>query len=67
MKNFIGFHQKIQFSSGFTKSQYIGGNCLKRVAWTVCSFKGVGAWQKRGEGVFEGVDTPMHTIMHLGK
>ena len=24
----------------FTKKQYIGGNCLKRQAWTVCRFKG---------------------------
>ena len=35
------------------KKQYIGGNCLKRGAWTVSRFKR-GAWQKR-EGVFWGV------------
>ena len=50
----------------FTKKQCIGENCLKRGAWTVCRFKGgggrEGAWQKRGGGVFEGVDTPMHTM-----
>ena len=31
---------------GFTKNQYIGGNCLKR-CWTVCRFKGGGLAQKR--------------------
>ena len=32
----------------FTKKQYIGGNCLKK-----------GAWWKRGECFWGGVDTPM--------
>ena len=35
------------FSGGFIKKQYIGGNCLKRRAWTVCKFKG-GLLKKRG-------------------
>ena len=35
----------------FTKNQYIGGNCLKRQAWTVCRFKGGRTWKKRREGV----------------
>ena len=34
------------------------GDCLKRGAWTVCRFKGGGAWQERGGGG----DTPMHTM-----
>ena len=29
------------------------GNCLKRVAWTVFSFRGGGAWQKKERGIFE--------------
>ena len=40
---------------GFPKIQLIGGNFLKRGAWTVSRFKGGGAWQKRGRGIFEGV------------
>ena len=33
------------------KNQYIGGNCLKKGAWTVCRFKGGGgAGGKRGGG-----------------
>ena len=33
-----------------------GGGC------TVCRFRGGGLGRKRGGGVFEGVDTPMHTV-----
>ena len=53
--NIMGGHWKIQFSGrgGSPKKQYIGGNCLKKVAWTVCRFKRVGQ-QRRGDGVFEG-------------
>ena len=47
MKNFnkfgVGVHGKIRvLEGGFTKNQYIGGDCLKRVrgTWTVCRFKG---------------------------
>ena len=29
------------------KNQYVGGNCLKMGAWTVCRFKGVGLEKKR--------------------
>ena len=39
------------FRGGFTKKQYIWGDCVKRGAWTVCRFKG-GAWQKRGGWCF---------------
>ena len=47
MKNFnkfgVGVHGKIRvLEGGFTKNQYTGGDCLKRVrgTWTVCRFKG---------------------------
>ena len=38
----------------------------KGEAWIVYRFKGGGAWQERGCGVFEGwsVDTPMRTMMN---
>ena len=40
MKNFniSGFTERSDFQGGFTKNQYIGGDCLKRGdgAWTVC-------------------------------
>ena len=39
---------------GVTKNQYIGGDCLKMGAWTVCRFKRVGAWQERGGWCFRG-------------
>ena len=29
----------ILMGGGFTKNQYIGGDCLKREAWTICRFK----------------------------
>ena len=36
-------------------------------AWTVCRFRGGGAWQKKRGGIFEGgglgVDTPMHSMV----
>ena len=34
-------------------------------AWTVCWFKGGGAWQEIGGGVFEGVETPMPAMIIL--
>ena len=37
---------------GVTKNQYIGGNCLKRWAWTLCRFRGGGLAKKRGGVVF---------------
>ena len=53
------------FSGGFIKKQYIGGNCLKRRAWTVCKFKG-GLLKKRGVMFLKGgVDTPIHTMITL--
>ena len=38
-KNLVPFKRWDGVNS-FTKNQYIGGNCLKRQAWTVCRFKG---------------------------
>ena len=45
-------HWKIHFlrkgeGGGHKKKQYVGDNCLRRGAWTVCRFKGGGTWQKR--------------------
>ena len=54
--NVFGVHGKIQvLEGGFSKNQYIWGDCLKRGggAWTVCRSKR-GAWQERGGGVFDG-------------
>ena len=34
------------------KPIYREGDFLKRGAWTVCRFKGGGAWQERGEWCF---------------
>ena len=52
---------------GFTKNQYIGGDCLKRGGLDSFQMGGGtrgGALQERGGGVFEGaVDTPMHNIV----
>ena len=43
------------------QNHYIGENCLKRGAWTVCRFKVLGKGE--GDGIFEeGVDTQMHTM-----
>ena len=51
---YYGGHWKIQFSGGVMKNQYIRGDCFKRGgAWAVYRFKGVGACQRRGDGVFE--------------
>ena len=56
-------NQIFKVGEGFTKNQYIGGNCLKGGAWTVCRFKGVELGEKRGMVfVRVGVDTPMHTM-----
>ena len=43
------------------------GNCLKKGgAWKVCRFKEGELGKKEGGGVFErGVDTPMHTMIHI--
>ena len=58
-----GFTQKSDFQGGgFTKKQYIGANCLKRGAWTVCRFKECLAKKRGGECFWGGVDTPMHTM-----
>ena len=44
---------KIHFwGEGLTKNQYIGGNCLKRGAWTFCRFEG--RLGEEGGGVFLG-------------
>ena len=45
--------QHLREGGGFTKNQYIWGDCLKMGgAWTVCLFKG--AWQERGGECFWG-------------
>ena len=31
--------------------------------WTVCRFKGGGLGKKEEGGIFEGVDTPMHSMV----
>ena len=57
--NIFGVHWKIQLvgwgggGGEFTINQYRGGLPKKR-AWTVFKFKGQGAWQEKGDGVFEG-------------
>ena len=57
----MGVYWKIIFLWGFTKKQCIEGNCLKRGTWTVCRFRGGGAWWKRGRWCFWGwVNTPTH-------
>ena len=63
-KNLVTFKRwdrvKMKFLGGeLTKNQYMGGNCLKRGAWTVCRLNG-GFGKKEGGDVFErgGVDTP---------
>ena len=49
----MGVHWKIQFlGGGFTKKQYIWGNCLKKEAWTVCRFN-TGVDKKEWSGVFK--------------
>ena len=45
------------------KNQYKGGNCLKGEG--LWQFKG-GLGEEEGGGVFEGVETPMHT-MYISK
>ena len=53
---FLGFMEKSEFKRGrFTKNQYIGGDCLKRGAWTVCRLK---------DGEREGLGN-MHTMIIL--
>ena len=61
--NILGVHQKVQLLGRFTKNQYRGGDCLKRGLGQFDDLRG--AWQERGGGgVFEGVDTPIHTMMN---
>ena len=43
------------------KTNIEGGDCLKRGAWTVYGFKGVG-WQERQPGVLEGGLIPQCTL-----
>ena len=38
------------------------GDCMKRGTWTVCRFRDSLGKKEEG-GVFEGVDTPMHTMI----
>ena len=52
---------------GFTgRSDIDRGLPKKGDTWTVCRFKGGGAWQET-VGVLKGVDTPMHTMWKLIK
>ena len=69
MKNFtiLGLHGKIRvLGRGVHEKPIYRGDCLKREgAWTVCRFKGGGAWQERGGGCFwQGVETPMRTLWY---
>ena len=41
----------IQGKGGPKKKQYVGGNCLKSGAWTICRFK-EGVWQKQGNDFY---------------
>ena len=41
------------FRVGVLEKPIHRGDCLKRGAWIVCTFKGV-VWQERGGGIFEG-------------
>ena len=50
---------------GFTKNQYLGRNCLKRGAWTVCQFKGEAGKKEGGDFEGEGVDTSMYTMEYF--
>ena len=45
------------------KKQYKEGIAYKKGPWTVCRFKGSGAWQEKGGLRGGGVDTPMHTVI----
>ena len=48
------------------KPIYRGELPERQGACTVCRFKGEGLGKKAGGGVFEEVDTPMHTMMLRG-
>ena len=61
-----GSLKSLVFKEGFTKSQYIGGNCLKRGGLdSLQILRGLGAQ----EGVFlkGGVDTPTLTIVGFNR
>ena len=55
----MGLRMKI-FNMGVHKKNN-GGNFLKGKAWTVYRLEG--GLEKREGGVFEGVDTPIHTMV----
>ena len=63
MKNFniFGLTEKSNFQGAGSRKTNIEAKMVG--AWTVSWFKG-GAWQERGGGVLEGVDTPMHTMSY---
>ena len=63
--NIMQVYWKIQILGENPQKQYIGGNCLKREAWTVCRFKG-SLVKKRG-WIFLGGrwGAPMHTMISL--
>ena len=59
--NILGVHGKIRvLRGGFTKSQFIGEDCLQTegLGQFADLRGGGGAWQERG-----GVDTPIHTML----
>ena len=58
--NILGVHGKIRvLRGGFTKSQFIGEDCLQTEGLgQFADLRGGGAWQERG-----GVDTPIHTML----
>ena len=50
MKNFD--IMQVDWKGGHKKEQYIGRNCLKMGAWTVCRFKGGGLAKKEGNTLY---------------
>ena len=49
---YYGVHWKIWFLGEIQEKTYLGGDYLKKGAWTVCRLKGCG--KKEVGGVFEG-------------
>ena len=64
--NILGVQWKIQLLGGDLEKQIYRGRLPKKGggAWAVCWFKG-GLNKKERGGVFEGVDTPMPTMIIL--
>ena len=67
-EKFWRFTEKSYFyGEGGSQKKLYRGNSLKRGSWTVLADLrgggGGGGWQIRGGDVFEGVGTPIHTIL----